>query len=173
MIIGAATCRAARGLLNWPQAQLAEMARVGLGTVKNFEAGRSLPSGKNLLAMQHALEAAEVEFLPEGAVRLNPDKIEIGPDYLVDRYKFRMIATRHNRQIIVDVPRETVDDVATSIGASTAEREAYFRDLREDLEACAIDLIRSQAPEVDRVVIESTIFDEWKKRRPNKLLRSD
>jgi transcriptional regulator with XRE-family HTH domain len=173
MIIGAVTCRAARGLLNWPQAQLAEMARVGLGTVKNFEAGRSLPSAENLLAMQHALEAAEVEFLPEGAVRLNPDKIEIGPDYVVDRYKFRMVASRRDREIIVDVPSETVDDAAESTGASTAERRASFKALRRDFDACAKDLIRSQAPEVDRVVIESTIFDEWKKRRPNKLLRSD
>ena len=173
MIIGAVTCRAARGLLNWTQAQLAEIARVGLGTVKNFEAGRSLPAGENLLAMQRALEAAEVEFLPDGAVRLRPDRIEIGPDYVLDRYKFRVVATRHKRQIIVDVPHETIDDVARSTGASTAEREAHFRDLQEDFEACATDLIRSQALEIDRVVIESEIYQEWKRRRPSKPVARD
>jgi len=34
--------------------------------------------------MQRALEEAEVEFLPGGAVRLRPDPVTFGRDYLVD-----------------------------------------------------------------------------------------
>jgi transcriptional regulator with XRE-family HTH domain len=164
MIIGAVTSRAARGLLDWTQAQLAQAAQVGLSTVRNFEAGRSLPSQANLFGIQCALEGADVEFLPDGAVRLRPDPITFGPDYLVDRYRFRLIAYRRGRAINVDIPREAVDDDARLTAASTAQRRAGFRKRRREFEACAVDLLRSQAPEVDRVSIDTVTFHEWRKR---------
>jgi len=165
MLLGASTCRAARGLLDWTQAQLAAAGRVSLGTVKNFEAGRSLPSTDNLLAMQEALEVADVEFLPSGAVRSQPDPIAFGADYLVDRHRFRLIAYRHGREIIVDVSREALEDAARLIGASLAERHARFQQQRPEFEACAEDLLRSQALGIDRVIIDTTTFDAWRRRR--------
>lgn len=164
MIVGAVTSRAARGLLDWTQAQLAAAAHVGLSTVRNFEAGRSLPSEANLSAIQCALEATEVEFLPDGAVRLRPDPITFGPDYLVDRYRFRLIAYRRGRAINVDVSRETVEDAVGLFGASIAERHTAFGSHRPVFEACATDLLRGQAPEIDRVSIDTITFHEWRKR---------
>ena len=58
-------CRAARGLVDMSQVELAEAANVGLSTVKNFEAGRTMPVANNLDAIRRALEARSVQFIPE------------------------------------------------------------------------------------------------------------
>jgi transcriptional regulator with XRE-family HTH domain len=60
-----ALCRAARGLLSWNQEDLAKAAKVGLNTLRNFEAGKSAPMTNNLAAIQAAFDAAGVLFIPE------------------------------------------------------------------------------------------------------------
>ena len=165
MIIGASTCRAARGLLDWTQAALAAAAHVGLSTVKNFEAGWSFPSPDNLRRMQLALEAAGVEFLPGGAIRLQPDQITFGRDYLVDINRFRLVAHRSDCRITVDISREAIDDASSLTGASRAERHTRFEAHRAEFEACAEDLLRSQAPGISRITIDSRIFHDWRRRR--------
>ena len=102
--------------------------------------------------------------MPDGGLRMHPERITFEPAYIVDRYKFRLTARRNGREVIVDVPRETVDDAATLIGASTARRRAKFEKWRPAFEACARDALRSQAPEVRRVCMDHLTFDEWRTR---------
>lgn len=57
--------RAARGLLDWSQAELAEAAIIGVVTVRQFETGAHEPRRLTLHAIKQAFEAAGVEFIDE------------------------------------------------------------------------------------------------------------
>jgi transcriptional regulator with XRE-family HTH domain len=58
-----AQCRAARGLLDWTQDELAEHAGVSRGTVRGFEAGHHELRKASAAEIRAALEAGGVVFL--------------------------------------------------------------------------------------------------------------
>jgi ribosome-binding protein aMBF1 (putative translation factor) len=58
-------CRAARAWLGWSQQELAQRARVGLSTVKDFERGDRKPMVNNLDAMRRAIETAGIALIEE------------------------------------------------------------------------------------------------------------
>src|SRR5262249_62194842 len=58
-------CRAARGLLDWTQQELADRAGVGIVTVRQFEGGLNEPRRATLEVIRRALEAAGVEFIQQ------------------------------------------------------------------------------------------------------------
>lgn len=60
-ILSPAQCRAARGWLDISQAELAQRAKVGVSTVRDFEAGRKTPIRNNLDAIRRELAKAGVE----------------------------------------------------------------------------------------------------------------
>jgi transcriptional regulator with XRE-family HTH domain len=61
-----AQCRAARALLDWSQAQLAEASSVATKTIADFERGSRTPYDRTLADLRRALEAAGVEFTNGG-----------------------------------------------------------------------------------------------------------
>ncbi len=61
-----AQARAARALIDMNQTKLAEVAGLGLSTVVDFERDRRVVSPEAVTAIQHALEAAGVEFTNGG-----------------------------------------------------------------------------------------------------------
>ena len=58
-------CRAARGLLDWNQQDLANRAGIGIVTVRQLEAGLTQPRRATLDVLRRAFEAAGVEFIDE------------------------------------------------------------------------------------------------------------
>ncbi|MCB1784225.1 MAG: helix-turn-helix transcriptional regulator [Alphaproteobacteria bacterium] len=68
-------CRAARGLLNWSQPELARRCSMHKQTISNFEAERSTPSNTSLEKISRVLENGGVEFGPDNAVSLPQIKI--------------------------------------------------------------------------------------------------
>jgi transcriptional regulator with XRE-family HTH domain len=67
VILHAEQIRAARSLLGWSQADLAQQADVAQITVRRFEANSGSVSGKieSLIRIQNALEKAGIVFLAE------------------------------------------------------------------------------------------------------------
>ena len=64
-MISSAQCRAARGLLDWSQQDLANHAGVGIVTVRQLEARASEPRRATLDVVRRAFESAGVEFIDE------------------------------------------------------------------------------------------------------------
>jgi len=64
-MISSAQCRAARGLLDWSQQELAERAGVGVVTVRQLEAGTHQPRRSTLEVVRRCLESGGVEFIEE------------------------------------------------------------------------------------------------------------
>jgi transcriptional regulator with XRE-family HTH domain len=58
--------RAARGLLNWTQTQLAQASLIGISTVRNFEGEHHETTAANLAAIRGAFEKAGVIFENDG-----------------------------------------------------------------------------------------------------------
>lgn len=56
-------CRAARGLLDWTQGDLAREAAVGIVTVRQIESGLSAPRRATLDVVRRALERGGVIFI--------------------------------------------------------------------------------------------------------------
>jgi len=57
--------RAARGWLDWKQSDLAEKAKVGLSTIRDFEKGRRKPIENNMLAIARAFAEAGVTLVSD------------------------------------------------------------------------------------------------------------
>lgn len=67
------TCKAARMLVDWTAAQLADAAAISQDTLRSFESGRTRTlSRENEAAIRQALEAKGVQFLDGGQVAAGP-----------------------------------------------------------------------------------------------------
>jgi predicted transcriptional regulator len=58
-----AQCRAARGLLDWSQQELANGAGVGIVTIRQIEAGTTEPRRATIAVVRQTFERAGVEFI--------------------------------------------------------------------------------------------------------------
>ncbi|PHZ84035.1 helix-turn-helix domain-containing protein [Paremcibacter congregatus] len=64
-MIKSAQCRAARGLIQWSQNDLASASEISSVTIRNFEKDKTVPQKATLIVLRQTFEAAGVEFIPE------------------------------------------------------------------------------------------------------------
>ena len=64
-MLTASQCRAARSLLDWTQQELADAARIGVATIRQFEGGATEPRHATLAVLRQVLELAGIEFIDE------------------------------------------------------------------------------------------------------------
>ena len=64
-MVTAAQCRAARGLLDWSQQDLADRAGLGIVTIRQIEADITEPRRATLTVLHQAFERAGIEFIDE------------------------------------------------------------------------------------------------------------
>lgn len=64
-MVSPAQCRAARGLLDWSQQDLARQAGIGIVTVRQVENGATEPRRSTLAVVRQAFERAGVEFIDQ------------------------------------------------------------------------------------------------------------
>jgi transcriptional regulator with XRE-family HTH domain len=64
-MITSSQCRAARGLLDWTQQELADAARIGVATIRLFEGDATESRQATLSVLRRAFELAGVEFIDE------------------------------------------------------------------------------------------------------------
>ena len=62
-MVSSAQCRAARGLLDWSQQELADRAGIGIVTVRHLEANVHSPRRATLDVLRRCFENAGVEFI--------------------------------------------------------------------------------------------------------------
>jgi len=106
-----AQCRAARGLINWNQGDLARAAGVSRQTINDFESGKREPIHNNLAAIAVALITAGIRpigdgesgtngepeglgvrfFRPEGQQPKDPQGIKLIGDVVLDFLKRRQL----------------------------------------------------------------------------------
>ena len=69
MIITRQLCKAARALVDWNAAELAEKSHVSHDTIRSFESGRTATlSVRNQDAIRRAFASAGISFLENGTV---------------------------------------------------------------------------------------------------------
>ena len=75
LLITSRQIRAARGLIGWSQAQLAEAAKISRSTLAGIESDSGNPTIEMMAKIRAVLEQQEVEFLPQDGVRMREPTI--------------------------------------------------------------------------------------------------
>ncbi len=129
--------RAARGLLNWQQSDLAKKAGLSLTAVKNFEGGRKRPHTKTTQALQNAFEAQGVEFPLSGGVRQVEDISTVyrfsGTDFIQKMNQDIFAAVRH--------PHEEILTASISEDLWPEQAKRHYLDWRDRMQVNTKSLI--------------------------------
>jgi transcriptional regulator with XRE-family HTH domain len=124
-----AQSRMGRAAARWTVRDLAHNAGVSAATVNRFEMGRAEPNRATLAAIQRALEAAGVEFLPDNGVRLKTTQVSHSSGGGQDGGGSRKPASAESSPAAR--PRKPAAPTRKAEPATPMSKEAQIRALRE------------------------------------------
>jgi transcriptional regulator with XRE-family HTH domain len=167
MSISAAQCRAARGLLDWSQDQLAENAQVARATIADFERNARTPMRQNLLSITSTFEAAGVAFIPNNkeeeagaGVRFRKVKLEYSKSLRSEGWNIVLSVRYLGTPYSVIIERAIIDDMDRANYGSEIERvKAVQNHLPKFLRAAEEKIMRGHL-DGDRVVLVHNDFPE-------------
>lgn len=150
MPISPAQCRAARGLLNLSQLEVAILAHVSDGTVSQFEQHGKAVGYNNLQAIRTVLEAAGIEFVPDNGggpgarLRVAPET-EAADEATISPEQCRAARTvlnlsQTNLARAAGIGRSTVADYERGVRTPNPANLAALRDALEAAGIAFIDL---------------------------------
>lgn len=106
--------KAARALLDWTVAQLAEKVGVGATTISAIETGRSAGSMEVLSKIFYAFQSAGIEIMDDGGVRPSQSRVSVyrGQDSFRAFYDdiYEVASTHENPDICVTNTNESIFD---------------------------------------------------------------
>jgi transcriptional regulator with XRE-family HTH domain len=117
-----AQCRAARGLIDWQQGDLALSANVSRQTVSDFESGKRMPVPNNLAAIGRALEEVGIEFSS-----VSNDLGERGESVTLWTHRLDDAGNLISRS-------DRIKELADARELKRQQREQYLADVRRGLE---------------------------------------
>ncbi len=101
--------------MNWSQDELAINSQVARTTVTEFESNYRTPMRQNLLALQSAIEAAGVEFIPDNGggvgVRFRKVEIEYSRNVKTDARKVMLRVRYRGHRYTVAIPYGIIDEM--------------------------------------------------------------
>ena len=100
-MVSADQIRAARALLRLSQAEVADRSGVSVASLRRFESGGEAVSNHAGAAIQHALEMAGAQFIPNG-VRRRPRTRT--PEEVAERYRKIMEISERSAKFIAENP---------------------------------------------------------------------
>ena len=114
MSITNAQIRAARGILNWSQGDLAEHTGISVTSIGGIENGQTTPRESTQNIIQKTFENHNIEFLPDSGVRMRKSDVRIfeGRQGFVDFF---------------DLVYETVKNTGGEICASNVEENKFLK----------------------------------------------
>lgn len=163
MTITSAQCRAARSLLEWTQEELATNARVARATVAEFESNMRRPMKNNVIAIENAMYASGVEFIPEEGtdgvgVRFRERKLQYNRNIKVLTGSHVVFAMDwSDKRIEVVVPREVLEDRAGQLKTEDDYRAATSENLHYILNAVETQMKGGFSG--DKLILNSDMFN--------------
>lgn len=129
-IITPAQCRAARGILNWSQPQLAAKCGLHVQTISSFEQDKKIPSKRTLETIASAFDSEGICFAPDDGVHRKANRVVTfnGQDGFAEfKWDVYETAKKHGGEICVS----NVDERLYTERLSKEIDDAYMQKMEE------------------------------------------